>query len=261
MESVAEKNFDEKGFLMNNCAVFFGSKSAEYERNAKIQSEIAEEAVKFCVEKVSEIKSGLWLDLGSGTGFARKKLVEIFGGINIISLDISFAPFMENENRVCGDFDFLPFSDDSFDKIISCSALQWSKDIKKALQNSFDALKIGGKFVLTVFGGRTLENLRFLQNEFDIKPLASFYKQEFFEEIFHNTGFEIIAKNERIFSQKFYSAYDALKNISKIGATGHGGKILSPKKIKEFVLQYEKMFDGGEIIHKYETFFYILEKR
>ena len=245
---------------MNNCAAFFGSKSAGYEQNAKIQSEIAEEAIKFCAKKVPEIKSGLWLDLGSGTGLARKKLVENFGEINIISLDISLLPLMENKNRVCGDFDFLPFLDNSFDKIISCSALQWSKNIKNALQNSFNALNLGGKFVLAVFGDKTLEKLRILQNKFGIKPLVSFYGQKFFEEIFFEIGFEIIAKNESSFSQKFDFAYDALKSISKIGATNHDGKMLSPKDVKDFVKRYEKMFDDGKIVHEYETFFYVLEK-
>jgi ubiquinone/menaquinone biosynthesis C-methylase UbiE len=246
---------------MNNCAVFFGSKSAEYEQNAKIQSKIAEETVKFCDQKVPEIKNGLWLDLGSGTGLARKKLVENFGEINIISLDISSLPLIGNKNRVCGDFDFLPFLYNSFDNIISCSALQWSKNIKNALQNSFDVLNIGGKFILAIFGDKTLEKLRLIQNKFGIKPLVSFYKQEFFEEILLEVGFEIIAKNKIFFSQKFNSAYDALKSISKIGATSHGGKTLYPKEVKEFVEQYQKMFDGGEIVHEYETFFYILEKR
>jgi|GEM_PF-2167332 len=246
---------------MNNCAVFFGSKSAGYEQNAKIQCEIADETVKFCAQKVPEIKNGLWLDLGSGTGLARKKLVENFGKINIISLDISSLPLMENENRVCGDFDFLPFLDNSFENIISCSALQWSKNIKNAIQNSFDALNVGGKFVLAVFGDNTLEKLRLVQNKFGIKPLVSFYEQKFFEEIFLEVGFEIMATNKRTFSQKFDFAYDALKSISKIGAASHGGRTLYPKYVKVFVEEYEKMFDGGEIVHEYETFFYILEKR
>jgi malonyl-CoA O-methyltransferase len=260
MEIVAGKILDKKVFLMyNNSAVFFGAKSGWYESNAKIQNEIAEETAKFCAEKIPEIKSGLWLDLGSGTGFAQKKLVEAFGKIKVISLDIS--PSAQMENSVCGDFDFLPFSDGVFDGIISCSALQWSKNIEKALQNSFDILKIGGKFVLAVFGSATLEKLRLLQNKFDIKPLVSFYSREFFEEIFSKIGFEIAAQNEKFFYQKFDSAYDALKSISKIGAANHDGKILSPKTLKEFVSQYEKMFENGEVIHEYETFFYILEKK
>ncbi|MDR0304993.1 MAG: methyltransferase domain-containing protein [Chitinispirillales bacterium] len=246
---------------MNNCAVFFGSKTAGYEQNAKIQNEITKETVKFCIEKVPEFKNGLWLDLGSGTGFARKKLVGIFREINIISFDISLIPLLQNENSVCGDFDFFPFSDNSFDKIISCSALQWSKNIKKVLQNLFNAIKIDGKLIIAIFGYGTLEKLQFLQKKFGIKPLVSFYKQEFLEEIFQEVGFGVTAKNENIFLQKFNFAYDALKSISKIGAASHDGNILSSKSLKEFVLQYEKMFEDNEIIHEYKTFFYILEKR
>ena len=261
MEGVAENIFGGKGILMENCAVLFGSKSACYEKNAKIQREIAEETIKFAAGNISQIKNGLWLDIGSGTGFVQKELSKNFGKINIVSLDISLLPLLQKENCVCGDFDNLAFADNSFDKIISCSALQWSKNIENALRNSFDALKTGGKLIIAIFENGTLEKLQFLQKKFGIKSLVSFYEQKYLDEILQKTGFEIIVKNERIFSQKFVCAYDALKSISKIGAANHGSTILSPKALKNFVAQYEKLFASGEIIHDYKTLFYISEKK
>jgi malonyl-CoA O-methyltransferase len=246
---------------MRNTAVFFGSKSVYYEENAKIQQEIADETIKFAANNILQIETGLWLDLGSGTGLVKKKLSENFKRINVVSLDISPFSLESCENCVCGDFDALPFANGSFNKIISCSALQWSKNIERVLRNSFDALKIKGILIIAVFGGETLENLQILQKRFGIKPPVSFCSKKELEEIIQRIGFKIIAKDENFFSQKFENAYAALKNISKIGAASHDGKILSPKILKDFVSQYEKSFPQGEIIHNYRTFFYISEKK
>ena len=245
---------------MRNTAVFFGSKSVYYEENAKIQQEIADETIRFAANNILQIETGLWLDLGSGTGLVKKKLSENFA-INVVSLDISLFSLESCENCVCGDFDALPFANETFDKIISCSALQWSKNIEKVLRNSFDALKIKGILIIAVFGDETLENLQVLQKKFGIKPPVSFYGKKELEKIIQKIGFKIIAKYEKFFSQKFENAYAALKNISKIGAASHDGKILSPKILKDFVSQYEKSFPQSEIIHNYKTFFYISEKK
>jgi malonyl-CoA O-methyltransferase len=242
---------------MNNFAIFFASKTVVYEKYAKIQAEVATEAIKFANDQISQIQNELWLDLGSGTGLARKKLSENFNKTKIISLDIAFS----DKINVCADFDFLPFADNSFDGIISCSALQWSKNMSSALKNSYNALKNNKKFILAVFGAKTLEKLQFLQDKFGIKPLVKFYEKENLEKIIQNTGFNIAVQNEKTFSQKFDSAYDALKSISKIGATKHNGKILPPKSLKEFVLQYENLFLPDKITHEYRTLFYVLEKK
>jgi len=245
---------------MKNSAVFFGAKNIYYEENAKIQQNVVEETVKFAADCVSPTKNGLWLDLGSGTGLVCKKLCEKFPEIKIVSSDISPAPLLKTANSVCCDFDNLAFADGSFDNIISCSALQWSQNIENLIQNSMRILKLNGKLIVAVFGAGTLENLSALQKKYGIKSLVSFYEGQYLEEILQKSGFKIIAKQEKIFSQSFAKAYEALKSISKIGATNHGGKILSPKILRNFVKEYETVFNGGEIIHDYKTFFYISEK-
>ena len=258
MERMAKKVWNGKGLLMDNRAIFFGSKSVYYDENAKIQQNVVEETIKFADENISQLETGLWLDLGSGTGLIHKKSNK---KLNIVSLDISYLTLLKSENPICCDFDNLSFIDNSFDKIISCSALQWSKNLENAAKNFYNALKTDGKLIIAVFGSGTLGNLQFLQKEFGIKSLVSFYKQEYLEDILQKAEFSVVAKKEKIFFQKFDNAYSALKNISKIGATNHGGKILSPKKLKDFVREYENSFAENEIIHNYRTFFYISEKR
>lgn len=227
----------------------FAAKSKFYDKYAVIQREITDFTANFAnIEP-----AGSWLDLGSGTGFAKKSILNKFNNINMISLDIALTDKID----VCADFDFLPFAENSFDNIISCSALQWSKNIENLIKNIYKILKPNGKFILSIFETGTLENLQEIQKKFGIIPQVLFFEKNYFENLLKNTGFEILASENKTFSQKFSDGYSAIKSISKIGASNHGGNFLSPKKLKNFISQYEK----NEIIHDYKTLFYVLEKK
>ena len=237
---------------MENTSVFFGTKSKFYDEYAKIQSEIADFTAKFS-KKNGITADGFWLDLGSGTGFAKKGMMPD-QNINIISLDIALTDKID----ICADFDFLPFRENSFDKVISCSAVQWSQNIENLMSNIYKILKKDGIFILSLFENGTLENLQNLQKKWGVIPQVSFYDKNYFEVII--TDFNILASESKVFSQKFSDGYSALKSISKIGATNHGGKFLSRKMLRNFVKEYEKSFENGVIIHDYRALFYVLEK-
>jgi len=227
----------------------FAAKSKFYDKYAIIQREIAEFTANFADVK----PDGLWLDLGSGTGFAKNSILNKFSNINVISLDIALTDKID----ICADFDFLPFVENSFDKIISCSALQWSKNIENLMVNIYNILNKNGKLILSFFENGTLENLQEMQKKFGIIPQVLFYDKNYFENLAKKTGFEILAVENRTFSQKFSDGYSALKSISKIGASNHNGKFLSSKELKTFISQY----GDDEIIHDYKTLFYILGKK
>ena len=244
---------------MENTSVFFGAKSKFYEEYAKIQCEIADWTAEFA-GKNGITAGGLWLDLGSGTGFAKSAIVNKFNNVNIISLDIALTEKID----VCADFDNLPFAENSFDRIISCSAVQWSKNIENLMSNIYKILKKDGKFIFSIFENGTLENLQKIQIKWGIIPQVNFYDKSYFGDII--ADFNILASESKVFSQKFTDGYSALKSISKIGASYHGGKLLSPRELKNFVKEYEKSFENAawathnEITHDYRALFYVLEK-
>jgi ubiquinone/menaquinone biosynthesis C-methylase UbiE len=77
------------------------------------------------------------LDLGCGTGFSLNVLKK--AGFNIIGLDISFEMLKyakdKKFNVVLANMNNLPFKNESFDYLVSISAIQWSdiKDYSKVL--------------------------------------------------------------------------------------------------------------------------------
>lgn len=77
------------------------------------------------------------LDLGCGTGFSLNVLKQ--SGFDIIGLDVSFEMLKYAKAKkfkvILGDMNSLPFKDESFDNLISISAIQWAsiKDYEKIL--------------------------------------------------------------------------------------------------------------------------------
>ncbi|MEM0372609.1 MAG: class I SAM-dependent methyltransferase [archaeon] len=96
-----------------------------YEKNKrmqKVQKEMAERAIELL-----GMKKGRVLDVGCGTGFSMKALQD--AGFNAAGIDISEAMLeiarSKGFNVMRADFRSLPFENESFDAIISISALQW----------------------------------------------------------------------------------------------------------------------------------------
>jgi len=84
-------------------------------------------------------RSSLILDAGCGPGFAASYLNEL--GYKTVALDIisEFLKFYDIEylNPILADMCYPPFKPDSFDSIISISALQWIyKNIENAIMRS-----------------------------------------------------------------------------------------------------------------------------
>ncbi len=107
--------------------------------------------------------SGKILDLGSGTGLLSK-----FLNRKLISIDISKKMLKKsNSKNVQGDIAELPFKDDSFDVVISFSALMNSSNPKKTINEVNRILKSDGVFVVTYL--KSFNFTKDLKQKFKIK--------------------------------------------------------------------------------------------
>jgi SAM-dependent methyltransferase len=70
------------------------------------------------------------------------------------------APGLVSAPGVVGDPEQLPFAEQSFGLIVSILNLHWANDLPGALVQARRALKPDGLFLATMFGGRTLSELR-----------------------------------------------------------------------------------------------------
>ncbi|WP_338834935.1 2-methoxy-6-polyprenyl-1,4-benzoquinol methylase, mitochondrial [Moorella humiferrea] len=104
------------------------------------------------------------LDVGCGTGNFSLELARL--GVEVTGIDIS-EPMLETARRKAAaaglELEFLhadamnlPFADNTFDKIVSVTALEFAPDLKAALAESYRVLKPGGRMVIGLIGGNSL---------------------------------------------------------------------------------------------------------
>lgn len=95
------------------------------------------------------------LDVGCGTGVFTRDILE--RGTRIVGLDISFPMLQQAAKKaseqpfaaIAGDMTSLPFSDGSFDKVYSMTAIEFVPDAIKAVDELNRVARSGATIVLT----------------------------------------------------------------------------------------------------------------
>ncbi len=198
-------------FDKNLIAKNFSRSSKTYNEAAQIQLETAQNLIRLIADRLendSEI-----LDLGSGTSFVAKQIPNL----NICEVDIaqdmlnSWVERPSNIKTLVADFENLPFSENSFDLILSSFALHWASDFKRIFSQYFKILRPKGiiAFAIPVEGSMP-EMSMFNINDFpSADNLRSILSECGFEELF------FIQKNS---AQFFEKKIDAIKFLKRIGA-------------------------------------------
>lgn len=146
------------------------------------------------IDKFSELVKGKVLDVGSGPG--RDGLILKAAGLQVVCLDASKEMVGLSSERglesVEGDFDNLPFPDDSFDGVWSYTALLHipKSQINKPLNEIHRVLKRRGVFGWGMIEGITEEYRT--SSGVDKPRLFSFYTKEELEDLLKKHGFEIV---------------------------------------------------------------------
>jgi len=93
------------------------------------------------------------LDLGTGTGKLAREALEQFPQAKVIAADFTLEMMRVGQKR--GPLDFssadalqLPFTDSSFDAVVSGFLMRNVIDLQKALQEQYRVLKKGGRLVI-----------------------------------------------------------------------------------------------------------------
>jgi malonyl-CoA O-methyltransferase len=140
----------------------FSASAKQYDLFTGLHREIAD---KLLAQVTKGPKPSALLDVGCGTGYLTVKAKDHFPQSKIIGLD--FAQDMLNMARrkhgciawVLGDGNELPFSDGSFDTLVSNLAYQWSGDLSHAFSEARRVLSTDGVLACTLFGYNTCREL------------------------------------------------------------------------------------------------------
>lgn len=150
----------------------FSRSARDYDKYSNLQREIARilaEQIRF--EELKGLKR--ILDVGAGTGFFTHIISQDFPDASVSGCDISFEMLLWGSrtwNRwalrkrplvfSASDAEGLSFRQASFQLVASNCAYQWSHDLRLAFREAFRVLVPDGRFCFSIFGNRTLWELR-----------------------------------------------------------------------------------------------------
>jgi malonyl-CoA O-methyltransferase len=146
----------------NKIQLGFSRSAKSYDLFTGLHREIAD---KLFAQVIKERAPSALLDVGCGTGYLTVKIKDHFPQSKIIGLDFSLgmlevaSPKHEGIDWVLADSNKLPFSDGSFDILISNLAYQWAGDLPQAFSEARRVLVPNGVLACTLFGYDTCREL------------------------------------------------------------------------------------------------------
>ena len=142
----------------------FSSQALSYDRHAVVQKRVVARLLEFLREWGPV--EGPILEVGAGTGRLSRGLAEVFPQIRPFVSDIAHgmsrlaAASLPGALAADADAQALPFRAASFGLVCSTSVYQWVNDLPLAFAESARVLLPGGRFAFSLFGEKTLFELR-----------------------------------------------------------------------------------------------------
>ena len=204
----------------------------EYHNSSIIQQKCAKILVEHLPKDIGSV-----LDLGCGSGRVYEQILEQKRNYtNFLGVDFSKDMLMlhkkgKNVKLIEGDFnqqELYNLLGNSFDTIVSASALQWANDLELVFKNTSSKASFGAFFL---FGSNTFKTIHKIAEVnspiFDIE-----YIKESFNKYYTPNKIELYN-----FKLEFNSTLDMLRYIKKSGVSG-GGFGLKFSQINKILKEY-----------------------
>lgn len=145
----------------------FDAAAKTYDATAVLQQEVGERLIERL--ELIRMKPRWILDIGAGTGFTTRQLMQRYPRARFVALDIAphmlrrarrRAPMLRRLRAVCGDAEALPFEAARFDLVFSNLTFQWVNDLDRVYREVQRVLRPEGLLLFTTFGPDTLQELR-----------------------------------------------------------------------------------------------------
>lgn len=186
-----------------------------YEQYADIQGLLADELLKKVILEARVYDK--ILDIGCGTGKLTQELSQQFLHSKVMGLDISEGMSKLTKARgieaIAADAQALPFSNGTFDLVVSNAAYQWVSNLPLAFKEAQRVLKEKGIFIFSCFGKRTLRELR---DCFGIEENVLPEKDSLYYGL-AVSGFSEMSVEQNMLKKYFNNATELLYWLKKIG--------------------------------------------
>ena len=239
-----------------------------YDAVAVLQREIADRLLARL--EVVRLKPQVILDIGCGTGYDVRKLMQRYSRARVLGLDIveamanrarrNSSPWRRLTGRcgfACGDAERLPLAPASVDMIVSNLALQWC-DPHTVFAEARRVLRPGGLLMFTTFGPDTLRELRDAWRAADDTPhVHAFIDMHDLGDMLIHVGFADPVMDMEPFMLTYDGVVEVMRDIKQLGAhnvaLNRTRGLTGKARFARFRTAYESLARDGKIPATYEA--------
>ncbi|GAB4551784.1 MAG: malonyl-ACP O-methyltransferase BioC [Geothermobacteraceae bacterium] len=211
----------------------FNRHADEYDRYARIQKEVVQRLAAFGDWR--DAPRGAVLDLGCGTGYLGAELIRHVRGGDLIVADLAHGMTLCARQRTGArhgvdlDAGCLPFRNGSFALVASSSVYQWVEPLDVAFGELARVLQPGGRFLVALFGARSLQELRSSHRQASSRFGTASHVQDFpsVEDVraaLVQAGLEDVRVESEILQEYHPDVPALLRSLKKIGAGNASSK-------------------------------------
>lgn len=198
----------------------FNKAAKTYDSAAFLQRAVSEELVSR-LDGLEGDKKNI-LDIGAGTGFATRFLIEKYPDSWVIALDFSWNMLIEARVNtvICADAHTLPLQNHSVDFIFSNLCFQWCQNLQTVFQECLRVLKKNGILLFSTLGPDTLQELRtsWLQVDPNHQHVNQFLDMHDVGDLLLKVGFADPVLDRDPYGLAYPSPYDLLKDLKTLGS-------------------------------------------
>ena len=213
----------------------FGRAAQHYEQHAELQR-LSGDAL---LARAPAVFGPHLLDAGCGTGWYSRCWRD--RGRTITALDLSPAMLatareqQSAQHYLLGDIDDLPLPDASVDGVWSNLAVQWSSDLRTALQQFLRVTRPGGAVLFSTLLDGSLHEVHHAWAQLDGRAHANRFLSA---AQFHTATTQLpLHAEQQIITLHFSSALSAMRSLKGIGAThlhsGRGANVLTRSQLAQ----------------------------
>jgi malonyl-CoA O-methyltransferase len=259
-KKLVENNFSKRSEIYGDIAVF--------------QQYAANKLFDCALKALGSKKPRRILELGCGTGFLTRKILEAFPDSEFEICDISQKMLdkckentlsarsrMEKDQVLfkCGDLDLVVDGrKNEFDLVISALTFQWIEKLLPVIRSAYKSLVYDGFLIFSSLADGTFDELRdvfgFIGEKY---PGPEFLTLSELSDIC--SDFEEVNISTEIYEESFECALDFLRQVQMTGAGNATGRPVSPKTLRKVLALYPENEKGG-VFAKYNLVICLAEK-
>lgn len=243
----------------------FDRAAESYDEAAVVQRRMVDELVNRL--RIVKIDPARVLDVGCGTGYARRRLIKVFPRTHYIGGDIAEGMLRRarpgvwwprrNSRWLCTDVERLALPDRSIDLVFCSAVLQWCNP-ETAFGEMHRVLRPGGILMFSTFGPDTLKELRQVWAEVDEGVhVHQFVDMHILGDQVLAAGFELPVVDVDYLKVTHNTVTSCLKDLKAIGAgnaaVSRSRGLMPRRKLRELDRAYDaRRNEDGLIETTYE---------